>query len=462
MLETYGDIAFSSRTGAIYSTLKLEDYGYGEPVKPADTPVLTTDFSNSQWYPWGVNNIMPLEIADDLENCGVLAAAMDAKARIGTGKGIQPFMLRNITSDGKEELEWVKDNELHDWLELNEGFEFAYDSSFDKHAYGWNCGSYILNGGRTRIQRVKRHDVYKARLGRREALGGLIKDLYLSDDWTKAGTTYETTKQLRLSLLEEGNELADLHERVAANSSNLQYAFFNRSRRNGREYYPVPVYRSNRAWVKIARSVPAFKIAMFRNSINVLQQVTIHPKFWEDKFGQNKWNHYTPEEKDTLKNEWHKKVDGWLAGEDNAYKSLFTGGYTDPVSGKFQKYIEVEEVKNTPPDGQFLPDSGAANSEMLFALMINPAMMGAGNPGGKAYGDTSGGSNVRESFLVQIMTMEAERQLNTTVFNVVKHFNGWAKRLQGENMEKGRLVFRYPSGLLTTLDTGKSTKPENL
>jgi hypothetical protein len=127
-------------------------------------------------------------------------------------------------------------------------------------------------------------------------------------------------------------------------------------------------------------------------------------------------------------------------------------------------------------DGKLLPDSGAANSEILFALMINPALMGAGNPGGKAYGDTSGGSNVRESFLVQIMIMEAERRLNASVFNVIKKFNGWSERLEKKptvvpmvgagpvtpqsRIVTPRLVFRHPTGLLTTLDTGKSTKSE--
>lgn len=137
-------------------------------------------------------------------------------------------------------------------------------------------------------------------------------------------------------------------------------------------------------------------------------------------------------------------------------------------------YVEITAIDQKIPGGEFLPDSGAANSEILFALMINPAMMGAGNPGGKAYGDTSGGSNVRESFLVQIMVMEAERRLNASVYNIVKKFNGWSKKLEQSRtivsgtgastpqskIVKPRLVFRYPTGLLTTLDTGKSTKTE--
>ena len=57
--------------------------------------------------------------------------------------------------------------------------------------------------------------------------------------------------------------------------------------------------------------------------------------------------------------------------------------------------------------------------------------------------------------------------------NLVKKFNGWDKRLEKERSVVGmyspgitsekkvipRLVFRYGSSILTTLDTGGSTKP---
>ncbi len=457
MIDSFGDIALGSKAGSIIIAGDSQDYETNRTPSPEALSVTTPE----PWSNWGANNLMPQEIANDIENCGVLAAALDAKARIGTGKGMQPFMLKNISSDGKEELEWVSDREIHDWLELNESFEFAYDSSFDKHAYGWNCGSYILNLGRNKITKAKRHDVYEARLEKKQP-SGIINSLYLSPDWAGASTIYETKKQKRIDLLTEGNELADLENRIANNSSKIEFAFVNRTVRNGRHYYPIPLYRSNKAWIKIARSVPALKIAMYKNQITLKYLVIIHPKFWEDKVGQVAWNKYLADEKKKFQEEYYDKIDVWLSGEEKSYKSLFTGGFMDIATGKFTPYVEVKEISDTMKDGKHLPDSGAANSEILFALMINPALMGAGNPGGNAYGDTSGGSNVRESFLVQLMIMEAERRLNASVFNVVKNFNGWSKRIEGADGINGRLVFRYPSGLLTTLDTGKSTKPENL
>jgi hypothetical protein len=477
-VEILGDGAIGLSRQSIIVSAGLEDYNYGVEVKKStEPPYINVDFTQTPWSPWGGNNLMPKEIADDIENCGVLAAALDAKARIGTGKGIEPFLLMDI-KDGKEQLEWVNDPEILDWLELNDSFSYGLDSSYDTHTYGWSCGSYILNRGRNKIYRVKRHDVYEARLEKMDQRTGIINNMYLCADWGFApGTAYDPTKQARIALLEEGNELGDLEMRVANNKLGLEYGFMNRTLRNGRKYYPIPLYRSSKIWIKIARSVPLDKIAMFKNQITIKYVVVIHPKFWEDKFGQLDWNKYTPEEKTRKREEYYDKIDGWLTGTDNAYKSLFTGGFLNEETGKFTPYVEVQEITDKLKDGKFLPDSGAAVSEILFALMINPALMGAGSPnGGQAYGSQSHGSNVRETYLSTIMLMESERRQNASVFNVVKKFNGWSKRLEVKRtfvptvplgaptpeskIITPRLVFRNPAGILTTLDTGKSTKSE--
>lgn len=474
-MEDFGDISFGAKSGAVFMSSADGAGGVSTDSfnQSSTSPVLPTPFLGTFVSPWGELNQEPYRIGDDIRNTGVLAAALDAKARIGNGKGMQPFLLRNIDKDGNEDLEWVDDEEVHDWLEENESFEFGYDSSYDKHAYGWSCGSYVLNRGKNKIARVRRHDVFEARLDKKDRRTRRINNLYLCADWRLSGTVFNPDKEAKISLLEEGDELNDLQGRITGNSRSLEYGFINRTLRNGSQYYPVPTYRSGRAWISIARSVPAFKQAMFRNQLSIKYLVVIHPKFWEDKYGQLDWNKYTPEQKKEKRQEYHDKIDHYLAGENNAYKSIFTGGFTDST-GKMIPYVEITAIDQKIPGGEFLPDSGAANSEILFALMINPAMMGAGNPGGKAYGDTSGGSNVRESFLVQIMVMEAERRLNASVYNIVKKFNGWSKKLEQSRtivsgtgastpqskIVKPRLVFRYPTGLLTTLDTGKSTKTE--
>jgi hypothetical protein len=75
--------------------------------------------------------------------------------------------------------------------------------------------------------------------------------------------------------------------------------------------------------------------------------------------------------------------------------------------------------------------------------------MGADSPGGPYSGGAGSGSNIREAILVQVMLGEAERRMNSQLYQIIKHYNGWDKRI----------VFRYPNSLLTTLNTGANTQP---
>lgn len=83
-------------------------------------------------------------------------------------------------------------------------------------------------------------------------------------------------------------------------------------------------------------------------------------------------------------------------------------------------------------------------------MHFNNAIIG-GNQASGLYEQSQGGSNVRESVMLQVMLHELERQNVRRVMMVIAYFNGWKKKYPG-------LDFIIPATLLTTLDTGSSTK----
>lgn len=96
--------------------------------------------------------------------------------------------------------------------------------------------------------------------------------------------------------------------------------------------------------------------------------------------------------------------------------------------------------------------------------------MGANTFGGDYSGGAGSGSDIREAYLVQIMLMENERQMNAGIFDVVKRINGWDKKTFTVKNKKGeevivpgtKLCFKYPNLILTTLDKGGSTAPAKM
>jgi hypothetical protein len=441
------EIGFSTRTQAAYilpGTSQADGKSFSvPPEKPQN--------SSRTWADWGSNDDLAMKMAKDIEECGVLSAGLDAKARIAVGKGPAPFLLANIDNDGKEELEYVNDSEIIDWFDMNDSYGYSILSCFDLFGYGWNPTQMLLSRNREKINRIKRTDVVTARLEKRDKVSGLIKNLYLNSDWS-CNTGIDSEYIKKVPLLEEGAELQDVLDRGAG----YEFAIVNRTLRNGRHYYPPPLWYSTKKWVDIAKGVPTMKTAMFNNQMTIKYVVTISHNYW--KRIHKGWDTYTPEKRMETMQAKLDEIDKYLAGGDNQYKSIFANSYIDPVTKTEVPDIKIDVLDDKVTDGKLLPDSAAANSEILFALMINPALFGAGQPEG-AYSKNPGGSNIREAYMVQLMMLEWERRQNARIFNIVKQFNGWGKRLETAGK---RLVFRYPSGLLTTLDTGKSTKPEVL
>ena len=90
--------------------------------------------------------------------------------------------------------------------------------------------------------------------------------------------------------------------------------------------------------------------------------------------------------------------------------------------------------------------SAAANSEILFALMVNPNVFGAGMPGG-TYAGNQGGSNIREAFLVNLANAYIDRANLLDPIRLYLEANG-----------VNDVELRFRNTILTTLDTGAGTQ----
>jgi hypothetical protein len=479
-VEFTQDIGFSNRTKAAYIVPQTG----GEATARANVSVPKESLPTPAPYAyWGSNNDLPIKMAEDIEGCGVLDAGLDAKARIAVGKGPKPFLLLDVDKEGKEDLEAVLDREIGDWMDTNDSFSLSINSMFDKLAYGWNAYQLLLSRNRERINRVFRTDIYQCRLEKMDK-NGFINNLYIGSDWM-FNSSIESEYVRKVPLLEENNEFAEL----SSLNAGYEFAMINRQLRNGKIYYPTPLWYSAKGWVDQAKSIPRLKNALMNNQITVKYLITISEQYWRRI--HKLWDTYTPDKKQQVIKDKLDEIDKYLAGVDNQYKSITAMKYVDPVTKVEISDISIEVIDDKIKDGKLLPDSQAGNSEILFALQINPALVGAGQPGG-AYSNNAGGSNIREAYLIQMMMTEWERQDGIKILNLVKNKNGWADRLEVErtlvampapaappvpgqaptppppdirHTEKKitpRLVFRHPSGLLTTLDTGKSTKGEVL
>jgi len=426
----------------------ISSFSSGEK-RPVTLPDATIDYSTSEWALWGEDNSKPLRMRDDLKHCGVLNAGVISKVRMAIGQGPKPYFKTAEDNDGKETLEPVRDINILQWFERNRTYLHSYQNVYNLVGYGWGATQFILNKGRNKINRIAATDVFTARLGKKNKKG-IIDQLYLCADW-EGQTVFKEDIMDKVPLLQEGYEIEDLQAAIEKGSG-YEYAMLHRIITDGTQYYPLAIWEAAQEWIKISRSVPGMKNAINKNQMTIKYIIFIDNGYWEKNY--KNFSNLEEKEKEKIVSEKHQEINQWLTGELNAGKSIISGKWIDPYTKVENQDIKIEVIDDKWKDGKMLPDSAAADKQILFSMFLNPAIWGGNLLGDGASGGAGSGSDIREAFLVQLMMMHAERVMNSEVFTIVKYINGWDK-LESDGKQ---LVFRYPSGILTTLDKGGSTK----
>jgi hypothetical protein len=131
-----------------------------------------------------------------------------------------------------------------------------------------------------------------------------------------------------------------------------------------------------------------------------------------------------------------------MAGNSAGGRSIISPIFEE--NGKFVEGIKVVPIDNNLQDGSYLPDASAANSEILFALGVDPCIIGLGIPGGKNL--SGSGSDKREAYNILCANLKPRREITLEIWELLRDFNSWDPNLEG----------CFPNMVLTTLDKEKS------
>lgn len=407
-----------------------------------------------KWAPWGDDNLLPLKMVQDIEKCGILDSIIDGKARFALCEGLVPVIMER-DKDGKNVIkEYVDDPIIKNFLDRNNHYFQTFGWMKDLIGLGNGVARLKLSRDKSQVVLFQRDDVTEMRfelMAEEGQYAGITRNIYLSAQWEKV--TGDSDKYLKtIPLLNPNDPVGDLQARKDEAD---EFAITFRYPGWNKKYYSIPLWYAAYKWVKIAQGIPEMKSVMFNNAMRPSYMVILHEKFWEYTFftstGGKKLSYedYTEAEIEQKRQEVYDDMEKNLMGGINSFKSIFTDSFTNE-KGEVVPYVEIKSIKNEGIDGELLKDSSTANSEIAFSMLFNPAIIGASLPSGP-YTNAQGGSNVRESVLIQVIIHELERQHIKQVMNVIKYFNGWDKTHPG-------LEFIIPATIPSTLDTGSNVK----
>lgn len=438
---------FRQKSGAMFIDMAAApgaSDNFSNPARKMQSVMPPEQMEYMPWALWGSNNLLPQEMAKDIKTCGILNTIINGGARFGLGEGLDPVIIKK---DGSKKVieSYVDDEEIKNFLEDNNANIQNFAWMQDLLGMGNGMARFMLNGAKDKIVQVRRDDISECRFEKKK--DGKIANVFHSAEWNLISSIGDN-RIFKIPLLDMNNPLADLKEKAARGIVEHNLSF--RYPGWGEHYYSVPLWYAQYKWVKIAQGVPEMKAAMFENNMRIKYMVVIYEQYWSNAYED--WDETDDETRETRRGELYDQIDSWLTGSKNAYKSIYVDG-TYSLDGKAQQFIEIKPIDDTTKQGELLPDSAAANSEIAFAMMFNLAIVG-GNQSSGLYESSQGGSNVRESILMQIIIRELERMYVRKIYSIISRFNGWDIKYPG-------LEFIIPATVLTTLDTGSGSKPVN-
>ena len=415
--------------------------------KNTEEPQDTFNVGNKEFVSWGPANRYPDEAVKIIGRTGVLSTAVGFKARTSLGQGVIPIHFEGYDEKGCEVFKPYNNPEVDDMLSSYWFLRYASRAFRDLYKFGNAYPIFYFNSA-GKIVNIITRNARHCRISKDK------KWLCVYPNFDK-GLPSDSSDCEIIPMLNEDDPFLDMATRKAKRGGinyNRPMAFPRlQNYYSNTDYYGIPDWdAANRSgWIEVANMVPQFLQQSYKNALTMMWHIQVPTSWYEEHFPEKNYagaeGGMEKREKDI--EEFWKKFEEQMCGTAGGNKAFFSEYGIDPDSRGEDKWI-IDRLENEIDAKERLNTSAAANSEILFSMMINPSTLGAGMPGGSYAGNAGSGSDIRESYLVSIVTTFIEKQQILYPALLAMRHNG----LDTDH----RLRLRYKETILTTLNTGNS------
>ena len=307
-----------------------------------------------------------------------------------------------------------------------------------------------------KIVGIKPRSVFTTRLERMDSQYR-INYAYLSNQWLDSTQTLtETDRRIAaVPYLASDTAVSDLNRHVRearqqrVSRKNRPTRFIMSPRDFGGPYYADAMWHSIFAGsiFEYAFTIIDDRLTRKRNSNIIGRVIYIHQEYLTKLYNQQ------GEKKDKtmaqIQQEVFTDINRWLSNPDNAGQALISAVFTglDGKEHKAWEIVEIETKANSQAQAE-KTELQEISSIIFFAMGLDSKLIG--NTPGDA--TSSGGTDLRERFLVKQIQFAPLQQLMLRPLEVISRFNKW----------DSHLVWQIDREVLTTLDNSKTgvTKQE--
>lgn len=394
-----------------------------------------------QVIPWGDGNDFPQLADKQISTTSVLNTGLKFLRNLTIGQGIYPCTVDGYDDNGNEVLKPIADNRVREFLQSRIVRRYMEKTLRDYLKFGNGAVHFIPSMAGNSFAGVNPINALYRRYTSADSSG--LEKCIISGYWPGSPSLEQCDI---LDVLSEYDPEMQAEVLKFAGKLKKGFVYPIRDSWSNDDIYGEPVWWSSyvAGWVEISHLIPTFLKKAYKNQITWKWHVQIPYSYWEKKFPVSDYD--TPDARKKEIQSYMDKVEQNLCGVENAEKPLFTNYAINEVNGKIEEEWKITALDNKYKGSDNLVTSAAANSEILFSLMVNPNVFGAGMPGG-TYAGNQGGSNIREAFLVNIANAWIDRQ------NILDPIELYLKLNGVKNCD-----LRFRNTILVTLDTGSGTK----
>jgi hypothetical protein len=402
----HADVTYSKVTGNVYKTVGKNI----APLQASPNKEVITD----HLIMWGADNLLPQQILKQIRKNTIVGPTLQKKAEIAYDQIIYGF--DEVDEAGNLHFKTVIDPKVEEFFTRSKIQRYLIEALRNFYYFYMPIPRIILKADRSEVFSLTCYKTAHFRFGKQDN-SGLIKNGYLSSDW--ATIAQISDKRIRKA------ELIDIYQDVdfyKSESNETDFVYPVAYSTEDEYFYPVADWHAllKSGWLDVAQSIPVWKKKMFQNQITMKYLIQIPSWWWEWKY--KGFEEMTDQERKTIRDGEMDEFERKMTGEDAAGNSLMVTYVSDPKFNKEYSGWKIEAIDNKIKDGLYVEDSNEAASHLLYALGVDPTLIGS-MPGSKM--GAGSGSDKRVAFNIYVDTVKAHQDLVLEPLVWIGQYNGW-------------------------------------
>lgn len=401
------NVVYSQRSGNIYQTVDN---------KAKKTVVVSEEKSNADGkiVPHGKDNLFPQKVLKELRKNSIIGSTLKRQAEIAYDKIV--YGINQPNEKGEVEFKRVIDPKVEAFFKRSLINRYVIEAFRNFYFFYFVSPRIILTADRSEVYSIGCYKTAHFRFGVQDS-SGFIPYGYVNADWENISDVNDPHVE-RIPLI---NPFED-PEYLKGEGKDFKYIYPLAYPTEDEVFYPLADWNSAResGWLDVAQSVAIFKKSLFKNQGSFKYHVKVPSWWWEWKYPG--FDQKEASERRKIMDYEIDQFEKMMRGEENAGNSIMTTYVSDPKFNREFQGWEINAIDDKLKDGIYIEDSNEAASHLLYALSMDPVIIGS-QPGSKL--GAGSGSDKRVAFNIYLDMIKAHQDLILEPLTWIGQYNGW-------------------------------------